>query len=458
MEAARGSTRFVLPEEDGYRGIWYCNQPSNDEFRFKYSGGMATYPQQHAPIAIYRKEVHRTFFVYGGTTARQPGQRAELLHMISYFDHASGAVPRPRVLLNKRTDDAHDNPTLAMDAAGHLWVFSPSHGTSRPSYIHRSTRPYSIEEFELLTTTNFSYPQAWFIEGQGFVFLHTRYGGGSQGISAARSLMWKTSAEGQEWSRSFLLAGAALGHYQISWPHGGVLATAFDIHPPPLGLNARANLYYLQTADQGRTWLTADGRHADLPVRATNHPALIYDSMRDKELVYLKDLNFDADGRPVILFLTSRGYEPGPRNGPRRWRTIRWTGQEWEVRDFTTSLNNYDHGSLYIEDDGGWRVIAPTEPGPQPYNPGGEMVLWTSANRGRDWTKVRQLTKNSPYNHNYARRPLNARPEFYALWADGHGRQRSACRIYFTDREGTAVWRLPCQMTEKEAKPELVSP
>ena len=33
------------------------------------------------------------------------------LHMVSYYDHASGTVPRPRILLNKHTDDAHDNPT-----------------------------------------------------------------------------------------------------------------------------------------------------------------------------------------------------------------------------------------------------------------------------------------------------------------------------------------------------------
>src|SRR4051794_29189093 len=42
-----------LPVADGYRGIWYFNQPSGDEY--KYSGGFATYPQQHVPIAWYSK-------------------------------------------------------------------------------------------------------------------------------------------------------------------------------------------------------------------------------------------------------------------------------------------------------------------------------------------------------------------------------------------------------------------
>src|SRR4051812_24460746 len=55
-----------LPTADGFRGIWYANEPSHDEYVFKYSGGMATYPHQQMPIAIYAPSVNKTFFVYGG--------------------------------------------------------------------------------------------------------------------------------------------------------------------------------------------------------------------------------------------------------------------------------------------------------------------------------------------------------------------------------------------------------
>ena len=51
---------------DGYRGIWYMNQPVKDEYRYKYSGGFGTYPQQHVPIAIYVAAQQKTFFVFGG--------------------------------------------------------------------------------------------------------------------------------------------------------------------------------------------------------------------------------------------------------------------------------------------------------------------------------------------------------------------------------------------------------
>jgi hypothetical protein len=135
---------------------------------------------------------------------------------------------------------------------------------------------------------------------------------------------------------------------------------------------------------------------------------------------------------------------------------MRWTGTEWLRRPLTTSGNNYDHGSLYIEPDGTWRVIAPTELGAQPYNPGGQMVMWTSSDEGQSWQRVKQLTHDNQRNHGYARRPVNAHPDFYALWADGHGREPSESCLYFTNQRGEQVWRLPPRMNSDFAKPEIV--
>ena len=444
-----------FPKDDGYRGIWYFNQASNDEYKFKYSGGFATYPQQHIPIAIYCKAVNKTFFVYGGTTARKAVDKQELLHMVSYFDHATGKVPRPTILLNKQTNDAHDNPTLVVDDKGFLWIFSPAHGTGRPSFIHRSKKPYDIDDFELIEKTNFSYTQPWFISENGFLFLHTRYNSGSEGTKGVRGLHWMTSRDGVKWNPASLLANIELGDYQISWTSGTRTATAFDYHPKPLGLNGRANIYYIETRDFGKTWTTIDGKKIQTPLTTTNNSALIYNSRAEGLLVYLKDLNFDASGNPVILFLTSKGYESGPKNGAREWKTARWTGSKWDFNPVTTSNSNYDHGSLYIESDGTWRVIAPTEPGPQPFNPGGEMVMWTSADTGKSWKKLKQLTHDSARNHTYARRPVNAHPDFYSLWADGNPRATSESFIYFTNQKGDHVWRLPQQMKEDFAKPAI---
>jgi len=435
-----------LPRDDGYRGIWFHDAPTGDEYRYLYSGGLATYPQQHVPIACHARAVGKTFFCYGG----RPKDVNQLLHAISYYDHALGVVPRPAILLQRHTDDAHDNPTMSLDANGFIWIFSNSHGTGRPSYIHRSARPYGIDAFDLVATTNFSYSQPWHVPGRGFIVLHTRYSPAGE-----RRLFWMTSTDGVAWDEPQLLAHVEKGHYQVSWRAGDRIGTAFNYHPAPIGLAARTNLYYLQTDDMGCTWRTASGGPISPPLLEARNAALVHDYRAEGLLVYLKTVDFDLDGRPVILFITSHGHPPGPANGPRTWRTAHWTGERWDIRSVTTSGNNYDFGSLSVEADGTWRIIAPTEFGPQPYNVGGEMVLWTTDDEGATWTRVRQLTHGSAYNHSYARRPFDAHPDFYAFWADGHGRQPSDSRLYFTNRTGDHVWRLPPVMHDEFTYPEI---
>jgi hypothetical protein len=452
-----GVSRAATAEPaDGYRGIWYMNQPTGDEYGFKYSGGLGTYPQQHVPIAIYNSAANKTFFCYGGST----GKPGELACMVSYFDHATGTVPLPRVVLVKPTSDAHENPVIQLDDVGHVWMFCSTHGPAKNSYIFRSAKPHSIEEFEQIARTNFSYSQPWHVPGDGFLFLHTRYTNGR------RLLHWMTSSgfkapspnplpEGEglnEWSAPAPLATVAQGHYQISNRHGDRIATAFNYHPEKGGLNARTNLYYLETPDMGTMWRTAAGDTISTPITKKHSAPLVYDYEAEGKLVYLKDLNFDTAGRPVILYLVSNGYAPGPAAGPREWFTAHWTGDHWERRPVATSDHNYDYGSLYIEDDE-WRIIAPTEPGPQPWTTGGEMVLWTSLDEGATWTRVKQITRDSRFNHTYARRPINAHRQFYALWADGNPLQPSESRLHFTDHDGSHVWQLPTEMEDDAAKP-----
>jgi hypothetical protein len=154
----------------------------------------------------------------------------------------------------------------------------------------------------------------------------------------------------------------------------------------------------------------------------------------------------------VILYITSRGYQSGPQNGPRTWCTAWWNGKQWEIHGSIASDNNYDMGSLYVEGDSLWRIIGPTETGPQAYNTGGEIAMWTSTDHGRNWTKVKQLTSHSRFNHGYCRRPVNANPSFYALWADGNARVPSESRLYFCDQAGR-VWMLPPKMEGPLARP-----
>lgn len=269
-----------------------------------------------------------------------------------------------------------------------------------------------------------------------------------------REHYFASSEDGRHWSDDQKLAGMG-GHYQISCQRDERVGTAFNMHPGG-NVDGRTNLYYAETPDGGTTWQTIDGQRLDLPLEDIAAPALVRDAVAEGRLVYVKDMDFDAQGRPVILVVTSDGHQPGPQQRPRRWTLVRWDGQRWQFHEFADALHNYDMGSLYLEENQ-WRVIAPTEPGPQLHGTGGEIAVWTSRDRGQSWTRQRQLTAGSPRNHGYVRRPLNAQEGFYGFWADGDPDRLSRSHLYFTDRRAESVWRLPYEMAAEQGHPERVS-
>jgi len=74
------------------------------------------------------------------------------------------------------------------------------------------------------------------------------------------------------------------------------------------------------------------------------------------------------------------------------------------------------------------------------------------------WKKDRQATKGSEHNHSYVRKPVNAHPDFYCFWADGDGRAPSTSRLYFCDKSGEKVFRLPETMVKDREKPVALIP
>lgn len=443
--ATRAPSESFGEPVSGYRGIWYSNEKTNNEYVYKYSGGLGTYCANHIPMAIYAPAVNKTFFVYGGTS--ESGD--SLWEMVSYYDHATGEVPQPVKIIDKKTTDAHDNPVLSIDGEGYLFVFVSAHGNKPPSWIFKSTKPYDISQFEQVADFNYSYPQPWYIEGQGFFFLHTWYNKG-------RGLYFRTSPDGTTWSERVAMAHIEEGHYQVSWPWKNRVGSCFNYHPAGKGLNFRTNLYYMHTADLGKTWSAADGTAVPIPVTDIQNPALVRDYAAEGRLVYTMDLNYDAEGKPYLLYMTAQSWVSGPEGGPRWWTLAHWNGSTWAFHEITQSDNNYDFGSLYVGEGGLLRVVGPTATGPQAFNPGGEMALWQSEDDGATWIQTRQLTGGSAMNHTYARRPLDAQEGFLAFWADGHGREPSKSRLYFLDGKADEVRQLPFEMGNDRATPVIV--
>jgi len=426
---------------DGYRGIWFTlGQPL--PYGDKYSGGLGTYTAKHAQMAVHAPAAGKTFFVYGGAAGD-----GHLLAMASYYDHARRCVPRPTIVHDKvGVDDPHDNPTVELDEYGHVWVFVSGRGRKRPGFKYRSAEPYSTAAFEQVTEEEMTYPQPWWIPGRGFLHLFTKYTG-------LRELYWNASSDGRTWTPHRKLAGMG-GHYQTSCRCGASVMTAFNMHVEGAA-DTRTNLYFVQTDDGGETWRAVDGVAVDTPMTDPHCAALIHDYQAAGKLVYLKDITFDRRGRPVILVVVSNDFAPGPTGDPRVWTIVRWMDDRWGFTDVTTSSHNYDTGSLHVDGDD-WRIIAPTEPGPQPIGTGGEMALWRSDDDGATWRRQRDVTTASERNHSYARLPGDAHPDFFAFWADGNPDEPSPSRLYFTDIDGERLWRLPERMDGEEAAPEAV--
>lgn len=430
------------PRADGYKGIWFTLGQFS-EYGDKYSGGLGTYTANHIPIAVYSPKARKTFFTYGGTTA--PDER-HLLIMISYFDHVTGMVPKPVIVYDKHgVDDPHDNASISVDSEGFIWVFVSGRSTSRPGLIFKSTNPFSIDSFEKIMEGEMTYPQPWWVGGEGFIHMFTKY-------TRGRELYWSVSTDGKIWSSDYKLAGMG-GHYQVTNMHGNKLVSVFNYHPGG-NVDKRTNIYAVQTDDFGKTWKTTDGKAISTPLTNPRNEALIRDYEAEKKLVYINDLNFDRDGNPVILAVISNDYKPGPAGDPREWTIIRHQDGRWNFTKVCSSTHNYDMGSLYIKDNR-WKIIGPTEAGPQYHGAGGEIAIWLSNDGGVTWKKDRLLTSGSARNHSYVRRPLNHERKFTALWADGDADKLSESHLYFSDDKGH-VWELPYKMESDYLHPKKI--
>ena len=435
---------------DGYRGIWFTLGQFNTEYGEKYSGGLGTYTMKHIPMAVYSPEADRTYFVYGGTPA---ANKKYLQCMIGCYDHSTGLLQKPRVVMDKGIDgvsDPHDDPTVQIDRDGYIWVFVAGRSTKRMGRRYRSVNPYDISAFEFINESFMAYPQVFYDAQKGFFLFFTRYDG-------VRQLFFQTSADGVNWTSYRQLASikngseTKSGHYQISNMYGTRLCTAFNRHING-NVDTRTNIYFVQSTDWGETWTTVDGQPVQVPVTTLNNDALVRDYQSLGKNCYIKDLNFDSEGNPVILYLISDNHLTGPEGGKREWFTLAWDGKQWIQTKITESTHCYDSGSIWTDADR-WTVIAPTKAGPQYWGAGGEVQRWVSTDHGRSWALDADLTHDSPLNHTYMRRPQKASDGFYAFWADGDPDNFTASHLYFCNREGR-VFRMPYEMTSEWEAPE----
>ena len=433
----------------GYRPIWF---ELNQKYQYgdKYSGALGTYTAKHHPLAIYSEVVDKTFFVYGGT--KSPESKY-LLCMIGEYDHSSGLISKPLVVCDKMgVDDPHDNPSILIDYQGYIWVFVSGRGRVRMGFKYKSKKPFKIDGFEKITTQEMTYPQPKKMDSSFFNFF-TKYTG-------VRQLYIEKSKNGIQWSDDELLAAIPeqknekSGHYQISAQYQEKkIGTFFNRHPNGI-VDRRTDLYYIESSDLGETWNTADQQPISIPVTEKNSPSRVEDYASLKKNIYLKDMVFDSNGRPICLYIRSNGHKPGPVSQPYEWCITKWNGSKWTTHSITTSDHNYDMGSLLFFNEDLY-LVAPTAIGPQKWGVGGELQVWKSDDLGDHWIKERDLTHKSIMNHSYVRKSENFKAPFIFFWANGDAHQFSKSELFFGNLNGE-IWKLPYSMEKEYELPQKI--
>ena len=173
--------------------------------------------------------------------------------------------------------------------------------------------------------------------------------------------------------------------------HGKLAFTAFNMHPGG-NVDKRTNLYLLQTDDLGRTWRNVAGEPVTVPLATPENPALVRNYRDENRLVYIHDLNLDRQGRPVILYITSASYKPGPEGDPRWWTIAHWTGKAWEYSRIGPRQSQLQHRIALHR---GHRMAGDRADAARAaaHRQRRRDRLWTSGDEGKTWTKQRDITQ-----------------------------------------------------------------
>lgn len=409
-------------QNDSFQGVWYAcgtanaypGQPN------VYSGPMATYAAWHRPMAVHVASQAKTYFVFGN---------AKNSPTISYYDHRTRQFAAPVVLGANRNGDAHRNPTLLIDEQGFLYVFYGAHGDV--THVVKSVESYRIDRWRTMVDFDQrnTYPQPWqlrsaelFVSFRGMIgwaFRRSTDGGQSwlpaEGfIHFPRCAIYAiTIAETGSYPRRVHIAWSKLG--------GGTPEEVATKHV----WARRYNVYYACSDDAGVTWKRSDGTTYRLPIDETQAEKL-YDS--GEHGVWLKDIQLDPQGKPLILFVDSEC-----RTYAGRWKIARQEAG-WQIADMAPSDHMYDDGAMVIRGEKDYWIYAPTGVS-QPHEDGGEIEAWQSTDRGATWTRIAPLTTNSPFSHNNAKTVLGGAPDFRVFWSYGDSvappRSRAVDLYYF---------------------------
>lgn len=389
-------------------GAWFACCSSNGYTQ--YHTPAATYYTNHRPTAIRHRGAHdRTYFAYGDFS-RDPA--------IRYFDHDTKELSDAVIVGRTQIpDDAHGNPSILIDDVGYLYVFYGCH--HHPIQMRRSRYPEDISGWtdEVLIAGAATYPQPWMLDATTMIVSYRKRYPDEEPYPRTADWSYVTSADfGATWSEpSSLILDPHIYVYALTAVGAGDGVNSFHIAFTPFDYREKkyAGVHYLRSDDGLATFEGAGGRELGSPPFAIAETEIVFDSGHRSS--HINDFALDGDGNPYILFNTGFWYQTVP-TGQGEWHLAVHTGGEWRIHRIAPCDHLFDRGAVVI--DGPERISAYLPVGENGHD-GGEIAEYASTDGGASWERMKMLTHESRYVHNYVVRVIDRHPEFQVFWSYG---------------------------------------
>lgn len=391
--------------EAPYTGMWYG-------IAGFYRGASATFPSNMQPMAVYDAVSDRTFFTFAN--GYWPASV-----VAGYFDHARGVIGGVSRIIDLPDADGHRNPTIHIDAAGHVYVFA--NGKSSPIWVRKSRYPRDLSAWDWAASVpgqnTYSQPHA-LTPGEITVFYRPTPGYG---------WAYRRSANGgASWGGETVVVAPANpaidGVYALTASRGASVHMVWTVLDSQKQL--RRHLWHAQSSG-GAAWAKADGTPLSLPIDARTGAERVFDSGEDQ--VNTQDLALDPAGNPLVLV------SHGQIGGAWRFKLVKRKSGAWQAFDIgALGDRQFDCGGLIVDSADRLRALLPTGPGGIAKEDGGQIEEWLSEDAGESWSLSRTLTADT-FNNNHVKVVRDGRPGFRAFWSYGDPRSGSGALVRFWD-------------------------